>query len=462
MEQPASIRPRLPPRIMRGATHITYTIALTPNQQEKSPEPNSQPELHKTLESSLPTKPLKIFPILKKSDRTDIISLPKTSWLTEEDWKISTVSDKYFISNKGRCYSEKTNVIMSSKPNKHGYVVYDIVVGDKKHFPAHFLVMEAFVGPRPAKMFIDHKDHVRHNNCIDNLRYVTIPVNNLNRLKSNRKGKPLAQMDWNGNTIKVWEKVPDAAAALNVNEKTLASHCRNNTTYAGYKWQYVTEDLEGEIWKTAELETGTLEISNIGRVKVGNFNANYGTKTSNGYLRVMVGQKEYPIHRLVCEYFNGPCPFPGAKVNHRDECPTNNKANNLNWLTSRENTEYSCGRPITQYKKTGEFLSSFPSIIKASEATGIDTSTIGRSCMGQEILRYDFVFRYQGDSFDIISDLTDLKKGKPVMKCTLTDEEVKRYTSVQEASRDTMIDPNVIRKNIGKPYRGFKWVYIAQ
>ena len=42
-------------------------------------------------------------------------------------------------------------------------------------------------------------------------------------------------------------------------------------------------------------------------------------------------------HRLVCEAFHGPPPFPRAVVIHLDEDGTNNRADNLKWGTQKEN-----------------------------------------------------------------------------------------------------------------------------
>jgi hypothetical protein len=43
------------------------------------------------------------------------------------------------------------------------------------------------------------------------------------------------------------------------------------------------------------------------------------------------------IHRLVCEAFHGPAPFPRAVVIHKDENALNNKSDNLKWGTQKEN-----------------------------------------------------------------------------------------------------------------------------
>lgn len=47
--------------------------------------------------------------------------------------------------------------------------------------------------------------------------------------------------------------------------------------------------------------------------------------------------KNYKIHRLVCEAFNGAQPFENAVVMHLDENAANNRPSNLKWGTQKEN-----------------------------------------------------------------------------------------------------------------------------
>lgn len=48
--------------------------------------------------------------------------------------------------------------------------------------------------------------------------------------------------------------------------------------------------------------------------------------------------KQRYVHRLVCETFVGPEPFPGALVRHLDGDRLNNLADNLAWGTHADNT----------------------------------------------------------------------------------------------------------------------------
>ena len=64
-----------------------------------------------------------------------------------------------------------------------------------------------------------------------------------------------------------------------------------------------------------------------------------------GYLTIVVHKNSvrgtYLIHRLVAAAFIGPCP-EGKEVNHIDGVKTNNRADNLEYVTSSENALHAC------------------------------------------------------------------------------------------------------------------------
>jgi hypothetical protein len=47
--------------------------------------------------------------------------------------------------------------------------------------------------------------------------------------------------------------------------------------------------------------------------------------------------KNYKVHRAVCEAFHGPSPFKGAIVMHLNENGHDNRPENLKWGTQKEN-----------------------------------------------------------------------------------------------------------------------------
>lgn len=120
------------------------------------------------------------------------------------------------------------------------------------------------------------------------------------------------------------------------------------------------------------------------------------------------------VHRLVAKAFI-PNVYNYSQVNHKDEDPSNNKADNLEWCTAKYNMNYGEGaktrhlkidystqkrkdiarkngamttsKEVTQINKKGEIVAKYKSIQEASRATNIHRSNIGRVANGDECRR---------------------------------------------------------------------------
>lgn len=107
-----------------------------------------------------------------------------------------------------------------------------------------------------------------------------------------------------------------------------------------------------EIWKDIKTLEGLYQISNYGNVKslskklknrFGFYKSKEKILTSNigfgGYRFQKIYNKSYSIHRLVAEHFLEK-PIDKNIVNHKDFNILNNNYNNLEWVSSRENTHH--------------------------------------------------------------------------------------------------------------------------
>lgn len=99
-----------------------------------------------------------------------------------------------------------------------------------------------------------------------------------------------------------------------------------------------------EVWKDIEGYEGLYQVSSWGRVKRLNTGRILkGRKNTNSYLTVGLckngEQKDYLIHRLVAQAFI-PNPHNKPQVNHIDENKENNHAENLEWVTAKENNNH--------------------------------------------------------------------------------------------------------------------------
>ena len=153
-----------------------------------------------------------------------------------------------------------------------------------------------------------------------------------------------------------------------------------------------------EIWKDIEGYEGIYQVSNLGRTKrlYKNDKEKILKPFSNkdGYLIVNLCKegkvKSRSVHRLVAQAFI-PNPENKPEVNHKDENKSNNKVENLEWVTSKENNNYgtrtermakSQSKPIYGINvKTNERIE-FPSTQEAGRS-GFDQSHIVHCLKGK-------------------------------------------------------------------------------
>lgn len=108
----------------------------------------------------------------------------------------------------------------------------------------------------------------------------------------------------------------------------------------------------------------------------------------NGYLRVGLHkngkQYSYLVHRLIAETFL-PNDDPTKEVNHINECKTDNRVSNLEWVSHTVNVNHgtailrraiTTGTKVIQLSKDGNVLNEFYSTRDAQRNTGIPNQHI--------------------------------------------------------------------------------------
>lgn len=100
-----------------------------------------------------------------------------------------------------------------------------------------------------------------------------------------------------------------------------------------------------EIWKEINVEDmSRYEISTYGNIRLKNGQLIKCRQRKNKYIEVDLSddfhnRKTYLVHRLVALTFI-PNPNNLPIINHKDENPSNNEINNLEWCTSKYNSNY--------------------------------------------------------------------------------------------------------------------------
>ena len=182
-----------------------------------------------------------------------------------------------------------------------------------------------------------------------------------------------------------------------------------------------------EVWKDIPGYEGLYQVSNLGRVKslervVRNPRYKSGVmhqpekiktpSVKNGYLKLSLHNdgisKNYYLHRLVADAFI-PNPDNKEAVNHINGNKLDNKVENLEWTTAKENVNHaiitglsktnqknqkSSSKPVAQYDRNMNLIKIYPSMKEAERETGISHSSISWCCSGRFKVGGGYIWKY--------------------------------------------------------------------
>lgn len=170
----------------------------------------------------------------------------------------------YQVSNMGNVkslrFNRSTRIQKVLTPINHhtGYQFVHLCKDKKAHIRMiHVLVAKAFVANPEGKRIVNHLDGNKKNNVASNLEWATYKENtahaikigihnphenNVPKGKDNYHSKPVLQFTKEGEFVKRWDCMSDAARHIGCNPCMIVNNASGRTQSAhGYVWRYPTD-----------------------------------------------------------------------------------------------------------------------------------------------------------------------------------------------------------------------------
>lgn len=179
----------------------------------------------------------------------------------KEIWLTIKQNNNYEVSNLGNVRNAKTKRVLKPSISNKGYYLVALSNNGKSHtYTVHKLVIEHFNRCAFSNEVVNHKDHNKLNNCIENLEWCTQKENikdayssglcenareqaKINILKASKsQAIKIAQLNKNHRVLKIWDSAREIDRSLNINNANIISCCKGERKSAGgFLWRYADE-----------------------------------------------------------------------------------------------------------------------------------------------------------------------------------------------------------------------------
>lgn len=166
------------------------------------------------------------------------------------------------------------------------------------------------------------------------------------------------------------------------------------------------------------------------------------------------------IHRLVAEAFI-PNPDNLPLINHKDETPSNNHADNLEWCTHAYNNTYNnvairraepLRKRIYAYNIKGDKVYEFESVQETCRTLNLSSGNLSDCCNGIIQTYHNLAWSYSELSIDEIKERFSAKQNKydriskKVKQYSLKGDFIAEYPSTREAGRQLGFSSSLIAR----------------
>lgn len=289
-----------------------------------------------------------------------------------EEWReMLPQYPNYFVSNQGRF--RRNDRLLKYSPVPAGYIRVEMTVNNKPHKRyAHCLVAEYFIPRVPGKPRVDHINRKRNDNRVENLRWADDIDNakNRNKIPDHRRFTvKVDQFTLDGQFLKTWQRLKEAAFSVNAKPSELSVVCRKGKPFRGFIWKKQIE-VDNAEWRKGVINGCNIAVSSEGKIKNSRGQIVRGKLNSDGYRLVSINYVDYQVHRLVCMFFKPIEGYERMVVDHLNMIKDDNNVNNLEWVTPKENAIRSAAkrkravnnkRKIEQLDDNGLVIATFES-----------------------------------------------------------------------------------------------------
>lgn len=254
---------------------------------------------------------------------------------------------------------------------------------------------------------------------------------------------------------------------------------------------FIMETNQEEIWKDIPGYKGKYQVSNTGKIKTNQefIKAFYSKKRmksnilkqSNrlGYMVVSLNDgnkaKQYSVHRIIAfAFIENPENKPF--INHKNGNKSDNRLDNLEWVTAKENSIHSVrvlknnfnkkgsknpqSKTIYQYNKMGGLVRIWGSIREAARNGYVQSGIT--FCLKEPYRTHKgYLWRYERiENFKIDFKIGMDRKRKRINKLDKFGNIIKKYNSMVSAKIDGYNTTNILRSiKYNKLYKNYYWSY---